>query len=552
VSGISFTSTHTHLLSMLADIAVIALENARQYTDMRHKLARQVKEFATLQAIAGQLDAVTDFEMRARLALSLILNTINAEAGVLAWATGQHQISPRYIAQGALGGLGVNLPADDPTKPWWNEQNLQEVIQTGQPLLKNNFKQSHNGNGFNARSRLAVPMRRGKQVIGAINLECISPHVFTQNDLHFVSSVANQVAIVLEDTLLQEKACTDQQFLSMLMDMVDRAVWFIDADLNIVAQNEIAGQLTGRFEVVGRPVSDFIPSRPALCQLIDRALTERQPISFDDGVWLITKDNQPVAIRGKIAPVTQGEHVTGVLCVFQPVTVESNGNLVRQEFANMTAHLLRTPLSFLQTSIDLLRTTALTPDEQQTILNRMWERSRSLAEFTDELLEMLHMETQHVQMYVEPIELLPVLERVLNLVRCEETGQSFHLVGPTALPLVAADAAKTELVLFNLLTNAIKRSPAAGCIKIETDAADDEVRIVISDQGEALPAKQVERIFGQFYPVNDDNGKIPSTYHLGLYTTKRLVELQNGRIWAENRSDRGVQFSFALPVWEQK
>ena len=554
VANAPFTLAHLNLLSTLADLAAIALENARQYSEMRQRMARQVKEFATLQAIAGQLGSVADFDMRARLALSLILSAINAEAGVLAWKAGQHQDSPRYISQGALNELAfrqVEMP-----EHWWVDQAVQDVLKTGQPVLRNNFKLNGNSHQGGARSQLVVPMRRGKQVIGAINIESSAPHVFTQTDLHFVSSVANQVAIALEGTLLQDKADTDRQRLFMLLSAIDHAVWLVDTDLRIVAQNEAADELLGRSsaETAGILLHDLLPanghSPHQLCQLCRQSIATRQAVSFDKKMMLVAKDNSAVPLRGKITPMLQGDQVVGAVCTLQRVMPENSENLVRLEFANMAAHLLRTPLSFIQTSIDLLLNSELEAEEQQAMLDRMWERSRSLTEFTDELLEILRFENGSTRVYLEPVALASLVEHAIDLIQQQETCYTFNSEGFNDLPAVAADTTKTELVLFNLLTNAVARQPKGGQITIKANAAPTEISISILDAGEPISARQLDRVFGQFYPVDDDNGKMPSTYQLGLYTTRRLVEAQNGQIWA--KSGQITEFGFSLPLWKGK
>ena len=76
-----------------------------------------------------------------------------------------------------------------------------------------------------------------------------------------------------------------------------------------------------------------------------------------------------------------------------------------------------------------------------------------------------------------------------------------------------------------------------------------EAIVSVVDDGEPIPLKQLDRVFSQFYPVDDDDDKMPSTYQLGLYTTKRLIELQDGSVWAESQPDRGTRFGFSLPIW---
>jgi PAS domain S-box-containing protein len=400
-------------------------------------------------------------------------------------------------------------------------------------------------------------MRRGKQVIGAINLESSSPHTFTQNDLHFVSSVANQVAIALEETLLQERAETDRERLFSLMAAVDNAVWLVDTNMRVIAQNEVACEIVGwsSAETLGQSLHTLLSpnnhSAHKLCQLMSQAMEERHPISFNQGVLLATKDGQSILARGKATPVIRNDQVMGALCTFHKIPTEKNDEHIRLEFANMASHLLRTPLSFIQMSVDLLMNSDLTLEERQTTLERMWEQSRSLTEFTDELLEMLRLEAGGVNIYIEPVSLLPLVERVLSLIQYEEPRHRFNLVVPDTLPMVAADSTKTELVLFNLLTNAINRCPDGGYITIEPEIGTSEINVSIIDDGEPIPTKLLDKVFGQFYPVDDENGKMPSTYHLGLYTTKRLVELQNGHIWAKSKPGQGSRIGFSLPIWEK-
>ena len=88
-----------------------------------------------------------------------------------------------------------------------------------------------------------------------------------------------------------------------------------------------------------------------------------------------------------------------------------------------------------------------------------------------------------------------------------------------------------------------------GNIVLKLEARASEAVVTVSDDGEAIPLNQLDRIFTQFYAVDGDGDKMPSTYHLGLYTTKRLIELQNGCVWAESLPDNGTRFGFSLPIW---
>jgi len=561
VSGTHFTLTHLRRLSDLAETVAAAVENARQYAMLQSKFTRRVREVATLQAVTDQLNAVTDFEVGAQLALSLILKATRAEVGVLVWAMGGRECPPFCVSQGSLGDLVVTRRGGGTPERWWDEQTLQRVMETGKPLLEGDLRPEGNGAHSHARSQLAVPMRRGKRVVGALNLESSSPSAFTQDDLQFVLNVADQVAVALEGTALQERAESERDRLSLLMEAVDNAVWVVDTDLRLTAQNEIAGEMLGwsLAEAIGRSVCELASNHSSgngLCQLLNQAIEERRPISFPHqesvdggGILLETRDGRFVPVRGRGVPLIRDSRVIGAICAFREVLSKRNDEHVRFEFANMASHLLRSPLSFIQASIDLMLNSELDVEEQRAMLSKMWEQSQRIREFIKELLEMSRLESGVVHVYSEPVVLPRLIERVLDLVRPEEPNYAFNFEAPGAFPVVAADPGKTELVLLGLLRSGMSRCPRGGCITVELETRASEVAVFVTDDGEPVPPRQLERIFTQFYPVDDDGDKMPSTYQLGLYTTKRLIELQTGRVWAESQPGKGTRFGFSLPIW---
>jgi PAS domain S-box-containing protein len=549
-----FSLVDLRRLTELAEMAATAVVNSHQYAEARREIARYIEDATTLQAVASQLSMVTDFNIGAQLALSLALRATNAEAGVLAWVADEYHNPLLYVLQGNLGQFVSTRSNGSNQEHWWDERALREVIETGQPVLA--YDLGHKGNGRDkvyARSRLIIPMRRGNKVVGAINLESAEPNAFSPEDLQFVSSIADQVVIALEGTVLQEKAKMEQERLSLLMEVVDNGVWLVDVDLRLLAQNEAASQMLdwSEGEVIGRLVKQLTPtgddSSFHLDELLSQAIKHQQRISYNEGIYLTAKNGRAVLVKVRIVPVVREGQAIGAICAFHPSN--KGDEQVRFEFANMAAHLLRTPLTTIQASIDSLRSADLNIEEQQLMLDRMREQSQRMREFVKELLEMSRLEAGMVRVFAEPVALSPLLDRVLNMMRTEEPNHQFSLRVANSLPIVAADLAKTELILVNLLRHAVTRCGQAGYIGVEVELETDQVMISISDNGEAIPVAELDRIFAQFYPVDSSSGAMMSTYHLGLYTTKRLIELQNGRIWVESQPGKGSSFSFSLPVW---
>jgi len=222
------------------------------------------------------------------------------------------------------------------------------------------------------------------------------------------------------------------------------------------------------------------------------------------------------------------------------------------EFADMASHLMRNPLSVIQTSIRCLQTLRLNDQEEHELLEKMWRQSRRLNNFTNELLKTLRLESEGTSVCTASVALPPLVERVVDSIKNEKPDLTFSLPRDNGgFPLVAADAVKTEMILLNLLISAIRRCNAGCNISIFIEPNISELIVSIKDNGKPIPVKPLTKVFQSFYPVGDTGLSVPSTYQLGLHSTKRLVEMQNGRIWAEKNVEQGSQFSFSLPIWKE-
>ena len=115
------------------------------------------------------------------------------------------------------------------------------------------------------------------------------------------------------------------------------------------------------------------------------------------------------------------------------------------------------------------------------------------------------------------------------------------------LPLIQADARKLKQVMLNLLTNALKFTPAGGRVVARAAARDGEIVISVSDTGVGIEAADQERIFAEFEQTRHGKAAEEGT-GLGLTLCKKLIELHGGRIWVESESGVGSTFTFTLPI----
>jgi signal transduction histidine kinase len=163
------------------------------------------------------------------------------------------------------------------------------------------------------------------------------------------------------------------------------------------------------------------------------------------------------------------------------------------------------------------------------------------------------------------IPLLDLLRQTASEMQNQTTRHIIKILPCPRLPLVTADPEKIEMVLNNLLVNAVKYSPQGGDIEIglRMVRSEPELRsqsrdappvklpcliVSVADTGVGLPEDELDRIFEKFYRVKNKLMHITPGAGLGLYICKVIIEAHGGRIWARNRLQGGSVFHFSLPL----
>jgi signal transduction histidine kinase len=121
---------------------------------------------------------------------------------------------------------------------------------------------------------------------------------------------------------------------------------------------------------------------------------------------------------------------------------------------------------------------------------------------------------------------------------------------PGNLPVIWGDPDKVEQILTNLVGNAIKYSPEGGEVLVTVDHDGDTVQVSVRDQGIGMSPRDMGQLFEKFYRVDRDEVRRGGGTGLGLYITKRLVEMHGGRLWAA-WPGVGSVFHFTLPTSDE-
>ncbi len=222
---------------------------------------------------------------------------------------------------------------------------------------------------------------------------------------------------------------------------------------------------------------------------------------------------------------------------------------MRTEFVSLVSHQLRAPLTNMNGAVEHIKanchTMNATCSRMVVILIQQLDR---LDRLVRDVLNTARIEAGELVLFREPISVQSVIAQVVDQIRARTAGHSIRLTEKPGLPMVFADRDRVAEVLANLLDNADKYSPPNKEITIKTSADDTEVTLSVCDSGPGIPTSTLERIFDKFYRIDSSDSQVAYGYGLGLYICRRLVEAQEGRIWAENAPGGGAVFSFTLPV----
>lgn len=238
-------------------------------------------------------------------------------------------------------------------------------------------------------------------------------------------------------------------------------------------------------------------------------------------------------------------------------------------FSNVT-HEFRTPLALIQ---EPLRQFLQNPKDPQGIEKvRMAEHnSEKLLGLVNQLLDMAKLESGQISLDLRRADLVQTVRDIFErfLPMAEKRGIKLILSPPpNDLPFFDFDLGKVELVLNNLLSNALKFTPEGGVVRLMIDASTNDdlqsahtgdkksktenrnskILIRVSDTGIGIPSEELPKIFDRFYQVDGSNTRAREGTGIGLALSKELVELMGGQIGVDSEAGKGSAFTFSLPV----
>ncbi len=346
----------------------------------------------------------------------------------------------------------------------------------------------------------------------------------------------------------------EQQKISAILANIQDGIFFVEPDYSVRDVNKAALDAfkLARGEAVGHHFLEII-KQDALFADLKLCLETQKPISYSgqDNILILRKDGKQVFLEYFFSPVLSDRNdLLGALFLLRDVTNLKELDRLKSEFVMIASHELKTPLTSINMSIDLLRESlgkaASAQDlELFTIAKEEINRLRHLI---NDLLDLSKIEARKIEMHFASVPPSAILNSVAQYFKNQaaELGATLEILDSSSIPNVWCDQEKLLLVFSNLVSNALKAIKTQGRIRITAEKSGDFVLFCVKDNGIGIPLAYQNKIFDRFVQVEDQNAARGTG--LGLTISREIVRAHGGSIWVESSPGNGAAFNFTIPT----
>ena len=341
-----------------------------------------------------------------------------------------------------------------------------------------------------------------------------------------------------------------EEWLREVLSSIREAIIVTNASGEIVLANPAASRLFMIEAARKRSIPVTHIEDEAMRELFERVHRRQSGIYNEELSAMTSKGRRTLKVTA--VPVMKGEQFDGTVLVINDVTRLRNLERTRRDFVSSVSHELRTPLASIKGYTETLLEGAMSdPEHATTFLNIILQESEQLTALVNDVLDLSRIESGKIVYTFEPVEVKPQLEKTVALFEpaALRKGVTIELNLPDGLPPVLADRGYFDIVMRNLVDNAIKYVDAErGRVRVSAYATSEGVSIEVADNGIGIPQADLDRIFERFYRVDKARSRELGGTGLGLSIVKHIVLAHKGKVEVRSRANRGATFTVTLPA----
>jgi PAS domain S-box-containing protein len=547
-----FNQTDVELLSSFAHQGAISIRNARLFSSLQER----VRELAGLAEISHSIATLTNLDDTYRELSRSIAQLLHAESCALLLTGRDEILVPQFPAHGfspeELSGLKFRVDN--------SEEEVEECccpIQSVDGLVVTCTGQ------WKGRPWLVAPMRAQDRLIGAVLVSGRMVSAYNENDIRLLTILSANAAVIVQNAILFQNVESERDELEAIISNTSDAIIILDQDDRVARCNAAAESLTGwhSSEVVGRPCEELLLGQMPVAERSTKAgstllevIEKRHMVPYFEGI-VVTKEGteRDVAASYSYVRTTGRGEGMGVI-IARDISKLREVERMKSEFVSMVSHELRTPLGLIKGYASTLLNPQLSIDEATThrFLLGVDGAADRLAKLIENILSVSRIESGLFRLTTQEMDLSQVIDNAVTTARATAKGHEITMDLPRNPITVEGDRVQIELVMDNLLGNAVKYSPMGRPIRVELHERGSDVEVTVMDEGIGIAAHHLPKVFDKFYRVEGGYSRRTPGSGLGLYICRNIIEAHRGRIWAESTPGQGSTFAFALPVSQSR
>ncbi len=546
-------------LVMLAGALIYGFKIARQATLDAHKnvdLLQEAKQ-RTME-IAALYDTLQDVTEKQEL--TVLLQTILERAKTLVAASGCAIFlydKDRDDFEIAVE-VGVGMPIG--THVSRHEGLAGRVADIMEPVIANDYQswpyRSKNLSKLPIGAAACVPMIRGGELIGVLGVHEVegSMREFTEADARLLSLFADNAAGAVHTARLLDALQNSEARFRIVAECATDIVYDWDLPADHVdyfgaffeqSRKENKRMPRSRQEYWG---SIHAEDRPRIEQALkdhfekETPFSEEYRVSDGRGTYLSVADRGAAIRNQKGTPIRL---VGGV----SDITERKYAEQMKSDFVSFVTHQLRTPLSGMKWMLELAMDSLEDPAEVRSYVEDARLATDRLIGLVNDLLAISRLERGKLQLSFRNLDIAEITQSVVDdlMPMSNEKEQMLSLdIGP-GLPPVYGDAQLLRQAILNLVSNAVKYTPAKGNIRVQIGRDKDQVLWSVKDSGIGIPKSDQGKLFEKFYRAGNVLSVETEGTGLGLYLVRLIMDRFGGKVWCESIEGTGSTFLFMLP-----
>ena len=375
---------------------------------------------------------------------------------------------------------------------------------------------------------------------------------------NFEDSEKQLKAALAESYRVQEELRRKTDDLARILDTMAEGVGIVDTERNLIYANPMAQKILGltESEIKGRTYDDprwqnlrldGTPLPPEEHPMSIIMQTGKPVYDYEIGVQPPQGDCFYISINA--APIFDNDgQLTGGLGTFMDVTTRRKTTQQKDEFISMASHELRTPITSLKASLQLLNKIKEDPSSAEMMPLLITQANKSLNKLNTligDLLNVNKLTEGQLHLNKSQFTLAKLVEDCCNHIRL---AGNYHIVTEGDLELqVDADATRIDQVIVNFINNAVKYAPDSKIIRVKIERKASNARLSVIDAGPGIPKEKQPHLFDRYFRA-DITGLQYAGLGLGLYISSEIIKRHGGTIGVTSQLGKGSTFWFTLPV----